>query len=319
MFARFALFAFSVFLATSAVAGTALPVGSLTSFGSAKVSGLAVPNGTTVFSGDVIETGATHAIFTLAGGDSVVVGANASVRVTPSSIEVLRGSSRVSFRSPDLRVVASSWTLNSTGRSSAEFVRSEDGKVSVNVREGQLTARNPLAKPVLVASGRPVLLPAAAAPSPAPGPTPQVDRDRSDAALVGAYVLGAAALAMGLAVMLSDDDEDDEARRAAAAAQAAAEAARTQAAAAQAAAAAAAADAARLRADLTALQGRVNQAGPLLVEVTALQAELVAILGQIGARGSATAAEIARIAAIRTRLEQIGAQLRTLFPTPSAP
>ncbi len=278
MLLRFAILVAILVVAVSCLAGSGLPVGSITSPGTARISGITVPSGAVVFSGDVIEAGPTHAIFTLSDGNFVTLGSNASVRVSKAenvpAVELLRGMSRVQMHSKAVRLVASNWTLEAnpdarTGRAMADVLRDADGTVSVNVKEGELVARSTGGKTVLRAAvGRPVLLPAAAAPPPAAPPKPQKSAGSGGSgtspALVGAYIIGAAAIAAGVAAIASDDTNDEEARRAAAAANARAEQAARD-------AAAAARDAAAAAAQVTALQ---NIVAALQRTVTSLQLQL---------------------------------------------
>jgi len=311
---RVAAIACVFFLAVSCHAGNALPVGSLVStFGTVHVSGVPVPSGATIFSGDVIETAGSRAVFIFREGDAVMVGANATVRVSKNgdvpSVEVLKGMSRVQLRSKDLRLMASNWTVRAkpnaqTGRAVADVLRDSDGVVSLNVQEGELIASNGTPKGVRVAAaGKPVLLPAAAVPPSAGAPAPQGSSGGTRGLTVGAYALAAAAIAVGAAAIAADDDTDQEARNAAAAARTQAEAAAAQAAAAAALANSLNAQITALRAQITALQaqvaalqaaaGQIGQAGPLLGQLASLSAQL----GAQSAQAASLSAQIAAAAA----------------------
>jgi len=127
-----------------------------------------VPAGTTVFQGDIVETQMGNTVLTFGRGDSLLLTPNSSVRVTDeSSVELLKGMSRLQGRSGAVRLLASNWVLSAkpdekTGRVTADILRDDNGTVSLNVRDGELTARNASTMQVAVASaGRPVLLPVA--------------------------------------------------------------------------------------------------------------------------------------------------------------
>ncbi len=320
-----------VFLAAvTCQAGNALPLGSLASSGTVRVSGVSVPSGTVVFAGDTIEAEQSSAVVTLREGDSVVLGVNASVRVSQAengrAIELLRGMSRVQLHSRDVRLVASNWTLQPdlrTGRATADVVRTSEGTVSLNVRDGALVARNSAGKRVLVASGRPALLPAAALPSPAGPQAGAGSGNKSKGALVGAYVIGAAAIAFGAAALATEDDEDEQARAAAATAQQQATAAQTQAAAAAAAAAtaqtqaaAAAAAAATAQAAAAAAQAAAAAAAAQIQTLTtanaALQAQVNTLIGQVAALQSFVQAQaplLQQLAGLLAELQAAQSQL----------
>lgn len=198
--------------ALASFAGSPQPVGMLNSAGSDNVAvgGVTVPSGTTLYMGDTIETASGYARFTLSGGAGFIVNPNSKVRLTGTqSVQFVKGMSRIDSRSAGLTLNASAWALtptldSKTGRLSADVVVEDSGRVSVNVSEGRLTATNKATKEVAVAQlGRPVLLPAAAAPSPAPQPpagTPSAG-GRSNARVIGAYVVGITAAAVGITAL----------------------------------------------------------------------------------------------------------------------
>jgi len=200
---------FLVFVVAS-FAASPQPVGMLNSAGSDSVAvgGVTVPSGTTLYQGDTIETASGYARFTLNGGAGFVVNPNSKVRLTGAqSVEFVKGMSRLESRGGQLTMIASAWALtpsldSKTGRVSADVVVEDSGRVSVNVSQGRLTATNRATKEVAVAQlGRPVLLPAAAAPSPAPQ-APAGGRGVSrDAKIIGAYVVGVTAAAVGIAAI----------------------------------------------------------------------------------------------------------------------
>ena len=198
--------------ALASFAASPQPVGMLNSAGSDNVAvgGVTVPGGTALYKGDTIQTASGYARFTLSGGAGFIVNPNSKVRLTGTqSVELVKGMSRIESRGGELTLVASAWALtpspdSKTGRLSADVVVEDSGRVSVNVSEGRLTATNKATKEVAVAQlGRPVLLPAAAAPSPAPQPpsgTPSAG-GRSNAKVIGAYVVGITAAAVGITAL----------------------------------------------------------------------------------------------------------------------
>lgn len=137
-----------------------------------------MPAGTTVFQGDTVETQMGNTVLAFGRGDSLLLTPNSSVRVADgTSVELLRGMSRLQGGSGAVRLIASNWVVSAkpdakTGRVTADILRDNDGTVSLNVRDGELTARNAATLQVAVASaGRPVLLPAAVLPSDQQGGT----------------------------------------------------------------------------------------------------------------------------------------------------
>ena len=198
--------------ALASFAASPQPVGMLNSAGSDNVAvgGVTVPSGTALYMGDTIVTASGYARFTLSGGAGFIVNPNSKVRLTGTqSVEFVKGMSRIDSRSAGLTLIASAWALtpsldSKTGRVSADVVVEDSGRVSVNVSEGRLTATNKATKEVAVAQlGRPVLLPAAAAPSPAPQPpsgTPSAG-GKSNAKVIGAYVVGITAAAVGITAL----------------------------------------------------------------------------------------------------------------------
>ena len=273
-------------IAISSQAGPPVPLGTLTStFGTARVSGRPVPSGAAVFSGDTIETGAAQAIFTFREGDSIMLGANARVRVSRAgnvpAIEVLKGMSRVQLRSKELKLVASKskWTLQArpdanTGRVIADVLLDAKGDVSLYVQEGELVANNAAGKPFAVAkAGRPTRLPASAVP-PTASARPPIAGSRSKAAKVAAYAGVAAAIGVGVAVIAAGDTGDEAARIAAEAARA--------------------------------------QAQALADQNAALQAQVNALLTQVeteGALSSQLASMLSRLQALQAQIEDINQQL----------
>ena len=333
MLARVAAVLCVASVAVCSWAGSALPVGTLNStFGTARVSGVPVPSGRTVFSGDTIETGAAKAVFTFSpGGDSILLGPNARVRVLRSgevpTIEVLKGMSRVQLRSKELKLVASKWTLQAkpdaqTGRAIADVLRDAEGAVSLNVQEGELVAKNAAGKTFAVAkAGRPTMLPASAVPAAASARPPQSSPAQTTAVLAAA--LAAAAIGVGIAAIAADDTTDDEARAAAAAAQSAAaqiDALVAQNAALQAQVAALQAQVAAMASQNEETQALIAQLGALQRELAQIAAETVAIGARIAA-GTATPADLARLAALQARQNGIIGELGALLnlPPPVSP
>ena len=220
-----------LFVSASFAGTSALPMGSLTTFGPVRLSGVTAPSGTTVFSGDTIETGTGGAVLSF-GDAAVTLGVNSSVRVsgtqTLPAIELVRGMSRLQVRSKELKkelkLVASNWVVQSnpdakTGRTTAIVVRDSDGAVSLNVREGELVAKSTAGSAVYFAqAGRPVLLPAhpSAMPPGAPASPPQAGgsgsgsgSSASKAKVIGAYILAAAAVGVGAAAIAGRNDSGD--------------------------------------------------------------------------------------------------------------
>ena len=264
-----------VAIAVSLQAGPPVPLGTLTStFGTAQVSGTSVPSGAAVFSGDTIETRAAKAVFTFTGGDSVMLGPNARVRISQAgnvpAIEVLKGMSRVQLRTKEFKLVASNWTLQprldaSTGRAIADVLRDSTGAVSVSVQEGELLARNSAGKPFAVAkAGRPTMLPASAVPPAASAPPPQIGSPSSEL-VWGAYIAAGVAGTLAVIALVGDDDDDGAAAAQALAAQVTDLQSQVSA----------------LLAQLNALSGDFEAVAALTAELGALQAELATIQAEI--------------------------------------
>ncbi len=191
-----------------------IPAGSLTTFGDAtELSGVAVKSGAAVFPGDSIKTGAGGALFTLSNSKSIQIGPNSEVRVgKDSSVEIVRGMSRVKAKSQTFAMAASDWKLqgqpdSKTGVLTADVVREADGKISVNVGSGQVAARSNRGNVVMVAQvGRPLMLPASI---PGPPEPPQGSFGGTNKPLVVAAILGAAGLGAGIAAIATQDDNSD--------------------------------------------------------------------------------------------------------------
>lgn len=193
-----------------------MPTGSLTTFGSAtELSGVPVQSGAAVFPGDSIRTGAGGALFTLSNNKSIQIGPNSEVRVgKDSSVEIVRGMSRVQAKSQNFAMAASDWKLqgqpdSKTGVLTADVVRQADGKVSLNVGSGQVSARSNRGNVVMVAQvGRPIMLPASI-------PMPEPPQGGSSASggvhkgVIVAAILGAAGLGAGIAAIATQDDNGD--------------------------------------------------------------------------------------------------------------
>jgi peptidoglycan hydrolase CwlO-like protein len=197
-----------VCLAACCLAASPQPVGMLSSASvGALITGVAVPSGTAVYKGDVIEARLGSAIFTLTNGASLTVCSDGRVRVMGSdSVELLKGMSRVESRSSGVTLVASNWVLGARPNTKTDVVIDSSG-VSLMVGQGQVFAKNLATKEVLVAdNSRPILLPAAAAPepqgqAPAPPASGPSGHHHTSAKIVGAYVIGAAAIAVGAAAI----------------------------------------------------------------------------------------------------------------------
>jgi len=191
-----------------------MPTGSLTTFGDAtELSGVAVKSGAAVFPGDSIKTGAGGALFTLSSSKSIQIGPNSEVRVgKDSSLEIVRGMSRVQAKAQTFDMAASEWKLQGqpdrkTGVLTVDVVREADGKVSLNVASGQVSARSNRGNVVMVAQvGRPLMLPASI---PAPPDPPQGSGGGVSRPVVIAALLGAAGLGAGIAAIATQDDNSD--------------------------------------------------------------------------------------------------------------
>jgi len=194
-----------------------MPAGSLTTFGEATaLSGIPVKSGAAVFPGDSIKTGAGGALFTLSDSKSIQIGPNSEVRVgKDSSVEIVSGMSRVQSKTQTFAMLASDWKLqgqpdSKTGVLTADVVRQADGKVSLNVASGQVSARSNRGNVVMVAQvGRPLLLPASI---PMPDPPPQGGSSASGGVskpVIVAAILGAAGLGAGIAAIATQDDNSD--------------------------------------------------------------------------------------------------------------
>jgi len=205
-----------------------VPAGSLTTFGETSVSGVSVQSGTAVFPGDTITTGSSSALFNLPNGRTMQIGPNSALRVTKDSIvEIVKGNSRMQAKSGPFVMLASNWRLQGTpdvksGMLTADVVRESDGRVSLNVESGKVTANSNRGNVVMVAEvGRPVYLPSEA-PSTGPSDPPAGSGSGSGggqgsgggsssnhkALVVGAYVVGAAAIAVGAAAIASQPSDN---------------------------------------------------------------------------------------------------------------
>jgi chaperonin cofactor prefoldin len=206
-------YALTMLLVPCLIAAT-IPAGSLTTFGeSTELSGVAVKSGAAVFPGDSIKTGAGGALFTLSSNRSIQIGPNSEVRVgKDSSVEIVRGMSRVQAKSQGFAMVASDWKLqgqpdSKTGLLTADVVREADGKISLNVGSGRVSARSNRGNVVMVAQvGRPLMLPASI---PAPPDPPQGASSGVSKGVVVAAILGAAGLGAGIAAIATQDDNSD--------------------------------------------------------------------------------------------------------------
>jgi hypothetical protein len=189
-----------------------MPVGSLTTSGdSTELSGVAVKSGATVFAGDTIKTGPGSALFTLSKGRSIQIGPNSEVRVgkDSSTVEIVKGMSRLQSKSESFAMLASDWKLQGrpdtkTGLLTADVVRELDGRISVNVANGQVAARSNRGNVVMTAqAGRPLMLPASMPEPPSP---PQGASSGVSRGVVIAALLGAAGLGAGIAAIATQDD-----------------------------------------------------------------------------------------------------------------
>jgi cell division protein FtsB len=181
------------------------------------VSGVAVRSGAAIFPGDTIATGAGSAIVALSNSRTIRMGANAEVRLakeTPATVEILKGMSRMQSKSEPFTVMASNWSLqgqpdSKTGLLTADVVRTPDGKVSVNVSSGRVAAHSSRGNVVMMAqAGRPIMLPAGLPADPAPqaGGSGKSSGGGTSPLLIGAYVVGAVAVGVGVAAIATQDD-----------------------------------------------------------------------------------------------------------------
>lgn len=268
-----------------------------------------VPSGAAVFAGDTINAESGKAFITFAAGDSVILGPGSQVRVTGTqnvpAVEVVKGMSRLQFRTKEVRLLASTWTVRAkpdakTGRLTADVVRDGDGSVSLNVKEGELEASRGR-EVAVAAAGRPVMLPAAALPpgSPQQAPPPAAaTTGKGKALVIAALAVGIAGIAAGAAVLASKNDTGAEANALAAAA-------RQQAAQAQQQAALLQQQNAALQAQLTAAQA----------QVTAVQTELNSALAGLAAESTLLAqlqTLVNSLSAAQTQLITVQSQLAPL-------
>lgn len=205
-----------------ALMATTIPTGSLTTFGATSVSGVSVQSGTAVFPGDVITTGPSSAVFNLPNGRTVQIGPNSALRISKdSTVDILKGMSRIQAKSGPFVMLASNWRLQGqpdgkSGLLTADVVRESDGQVSLNVSSGKIVASSFRGNVVMVAeAGRPVMLPSEP-PSTGPSDPPQAGGSGSGgsgssgsgsgnnkALIIGAFVVGAVGLAVGAAALAS--------------------------------------------------------------------------------------------------------------------
>ncbi len=200
-----------VLFACVACFGASQPVASVVSPMGALVGGTSVAAGTAVFTGDTVQASNGGTVLAFKGGTNLVVFKDASVRLTDAnSVELMKGMSRIESRTGSLTLLASNWAVSSTpdaktGRVAADVLRAADGSVSINVKEGQVSAQNKTSHVVEVASaGRPVLLPGTALPPDPQGgqaPAPPTTTTHTSGKTIGAYVIGVAALATAAAVL----------------------------------------------------------------------------------------------------------------------
>jgi len=199
------------------IAASAVPAGSLTTFGETAVSGVNVQSGTAVFPGDTISTGSSSALFNLPNGRTMQIGPNSALRINKDSVvEIVKGMSRMQAKSGAFVMLASNWKLqgqpDAKSGLAADVVRESDGKVSLNVVSGKVTATSNRGNVVMVAeAGKPLMLPAEA-PSTGPSDPPAGGGGQGSgggsssnhkALVVGAYIVGAAAIAVGAAAIAS--------------------------------------------------------------------------------------------------------------------
>jgi prefoldin subunit 5 len=191
-----------------------MPVGSLTSFGDSTISGVNVSSGTAVFPGDVISTTKSGALFTLSQGGTIQLGVDSQVRIPKNAsagIEIVKGMSRVQSKA-GLVLLASDWRLQgqpaTNGQLTADVLRDNDGRVSLNVSSGQFLAHSNHGDVTLVAqAGKPLMLPASL-PEPTPPAPPQGGSGGSKSSGSGltkgewaALVIGVAGLSIGAAAL----------------------------------------------------------------------------------------------------------------------
>jgi len=295
-----------------------IPAGSLTTFGDAtELSGVAVKSGAAVFPGDRIKTGAGGALFTLSNSKSIQIGPNSEVLVgKDSGVEIIRGMSRVQAKAQTFDMQASDWKLQGqpdgkSGVLTADVVREADGRISVNVGSGKVSARSNRGNVVMVAqAGRPIMLPASI---PAPPDPPQGGGSASSGVSKGvviAAILGAAGLGAGIAAIATQDDNGNlKSQLATLASQNASLTSQINALRTSLNAVAAAAQ------QIKALSDQLNTA---LANLTNLQNQLANVQAQINAlfaKGSLSPADQAALASLQTQQAAIAAQVTTASNT----
>jgi len=213
-----------------ALMAATVPSGSLTTFGDTSVSGVHVQSGTAVFPGDLITTGSNSAVYNLSNGRTVQIGPNSALRISKdSTVDVVKGSSRMQSKSTAFVMLAANYRLQGTPDKNgltADVVRESDGRVALNVTSGKVVATSNTGRYTLVAeAGRPAMLPSSApepsgtpagspAGSPSPSPSPQGGGGSNKGLIVGAFLVGAVGLAVGAAA-LADQPADNSSQVAA--------------------------------------------------------------------------------------------------------
>lgn len=322
-----------VLLSAVCFAGTSQPIALVTSSAGAIVDGTMVPNGTAVFKGDTVQPQRGNAVVTFSRVGNMVVPGDSVIRVTGVNVaEIVKGMSHVDSRGA-ITVVGSAWSVatepdSKTGRSSADIFRTDEGNLSVNVKEGRAVAKRTGTKEVaVVLPGHPVLLPSAAAPDPQTAPpasTPGASRGNGKTILVGA--IAAAALAASIAALATRNDNGSEIN----ALQSQLAAQQAQIAALQSQAATLQTLATTLQAQLTALQAQTSGNAAIAAQIASLTAQLSTQLANLAtvqaqlAAGTITPAEAStQIAAINATLQSLSAQIANLANqiavTPSTP
>jgi regulator of replication initiation timing len=275
---------------------------------------VAVQSGAAVFPGDSIKTGAGGALFTLSNSKSIQIGPNSEVRVgKDSSVEIVRGMSRVQAKSQTFAMAASDWKLqgqpdSKTGVLTADVVRQADGKVSLNVGSGQISARSNRGNVVMVAQvGRPILLPASI---PMPEPPPQGSSGGVSRPVVVAALLGAAGLGAGIAAIATRDDSSDlKTQLSSLATQNAALTSQINALRTSLNAVAAAAQ--QIKALSDQLNAALNNLTTLSNQLDAVQRQINALVAKVASGQPLTAAEQASLTSLQAQQATLAAQITT--------
>jgi hypothetical protein len=138
---RTCLSLFSLMLLSAAVLSGQDTGAMLHAHGNVTLNGQAVGSSTSIFAGDRLDTADSSAVTINRSGSSIVVNPNSSVQYDSSSIEVMRGTARLSTLS-GMSAQAGGLTITpKDGAAKFDVVRSDSG-TAITSREGALTVRN---------------------------------------------------------------------------------------------------------------------------------------------------------------------------------